>query len=183
MNTFCKVQKENNTQNVQEFTALCYKEFYASIVTTIYSKCGRKQLAEDIVQETFIKFIKALKEGQKMDFKSAEKIKAYLLMIAHNTLKNYWQSKANKIQELKPIYDSPIPNQAKEIAFKRDWEKVWFKEFTPQEQKMYTLMSDGYAIKEIAEMLNIKPNTLSAKINRDRAKKSRKKLRNKIKKE
>lgn len=161
--TFWKVQKDNSKENIKEFTSLCYNEFYKQVFVAIYYKCNRKQLAQDIVQDTFEKFIKALQKGKKMNFKSAENIKAYLLTMAYNTLKNNGIKKANQELELKPIYDAPIPNQAEQIAFDIDWEQKWSKYFSPQEQKIYTLMTQGYPIKEIAEILNINYRTLQRK--------------------
>jgi RNA polymerase sigma-70 factor (ECF subfamily) len=73
----------------------------------VKSKLYNKDIAEDILQEIFIKAYKKYD-----DYNDQGKLKCWLMRIAHNTVKNYFWSKENKQSNYlsldDEIFDNPI---------------------------------------------------------------------------
>lgn len=167
LTAFCKVQEEYNLEAIDDFTILCYNEFYNDTQNIIYSKCKDSSLTEDIISETFYLFYKALKEKKPMRFQHRNEILGYLLRIAKNIHINHFRKKQRlpQLLELKEVYDAPIPNQSEDIDFWMDWE-VQTKDLPPQIKQIFKLLNDGYSKKEIADQLNEKPATIRKKVSR-----------------
>lgn len=69
-----------------------FEYFYQTLATPIYRflylKTGKKEVAEDLMQDTFVKLYKAQKEGSVLTTS-----KSYIYTIAKNTLTDYYRKK------------------------------------------------------------------------------------------
>ena len=119
----------------------------------IYFKSKDKQLAQDIVQDSFVKY------WDKMETVSEGKEKSYLFTTAKNLLYNTFEHKkvVDKYQEsLSQPGKSSSPLFELEVSeFKAELEKAI--ERLPDKQREVFLMHrlDGYKYKEIANLLKI----------------------------
>jgi len=78
--------------------ALLYEELYTPIFRFIYSKCGEKNLAEDLTQTTFLKSFKALNQFSA----DSEYPIAYFYTIARNLLTDFYRKKKDVLISKKP---------------------------------------------------------------------------------
>lgn len=141
-----------------------------------------KQLAEDNVQETFLKAFK------KMEFlESIEKIGAWLTVIARRTAIDYFR-KVNKFNGI-PLEDfildhlGTVSYTSVESLVEADFLEELIMEtmvhFPPEDKKILELkLKKGWKEKEIAAALNMNPSTVKSKIYRAKCK-----LRETLKKE
>lgn len=130
-----------------------YKKLVQAIFRYLYYRCGDRDLAEDITQDTFIKFwnkIDTVKEGGES---------AYIYQIAKNLLINSGQKEQVKLkfrQSVKRGIDSQNPQfLLEEKEFKNRIEQAISD--LPEKQKEVFLMNriDGLKYREIAERLSI----------------------------
>jgi len=130
-----------------------YKKLVQAIFRYLYYRCGDRNVAEDITQDTFVKFwnkIDTVKEGGES---------AYIYQIAKNLLINSGQKEQVKLkfrQAVKRGVDSQSPQfLLEEKEFKNRIEQAISD--LPEKQKEVFLMNriDGLKYREIAERLNI----------------------------
>jgi RNA polymerase sigma factor (sigma-70 family) len=128
--------------------------------TSIYQYCFlhiHEDCAEDMAQDTFVRFLEALMGGTKI-----EKTKSYLYRIAGNVIKNYYKKK----KEL--LYDE-LPEQPEdhmpETELRLDVERALNK--LPEELKETAILFFFQELKqEIAELLNIKLSLVKYRVAR-----------------
>ena len=118
-------------------------KYSQTVFRAVYACCGNYSDAQDIVQETFFRYIKKHPE-----FESEEHKKAWLIRVAVNlvkdSLKSYWFR--NKID-----LDENIPFEEDES--KAVWESV--KKLPANYRIVIELYyKEGYSINEISEILN-----------------------------
>ncbi len=71
-----------------------YQEYFSLVYNYLRSLCGKKEVAEELTQETFYKAIKGINK-----FKGESKISTWLCQIAKNLWRDYLK-KENKIKEI-----------------------------------------------------------------------------------
>ncbi len=131
----------------------------------ILSKVKHPDLAEDIFQETFIKVINTLKQG---NYNEEGKFGSWLMRIAHNLIIDHFRRK--KREQLRHDTDefsyfnilSDDLRADTQIIREQTVEKVkMLIEKLPEEQKSVLKMRiyQGISFKEIAEIQNISINT------------------------
>ena len=130
-----------------------YDDWAQPLFRFIYFKSKDKQLAQDIVQDTFVKY------WDKMDSVAEGKEKSYIYTTAKNLLLNTYEhnkvvqnyEKANPTQDKvsSPLYDLEVSE------FKQKLEKAI--DELPENQREVFVMHriDGYKYKEIATLLDI----------------------------
>lgn len=67
-----------------------YRRFYSHVLAFISSRVGQKEMAEDLLQEVFLAFLKQMAE-KRIRFESLSKVKNYLLTIAMNKVRDYYR--------------------------------------------------------------------------------------------
>ncbi len=129
-------------------------EIYHCHKLTIYKICfmymKSKQDAEDILQETFTKFIK-----QDKTFESDEHIKAWLIRTSSNLCKNqlkHWWRKRADIDDYKYLEDTNTKSN--------DILKEVLNLPTKYKNVIYLYYYEGYNSMEIAKILNIPNSTI-----------------------
>lgn len=132
----------------------------------VHSQIRDRHLAQDIIQETFLKVVKTLKRG---DYKEEGKFAQWLMRIAHNLVIDYFRR-----QKRFPI----VENSDEYDIFERLWlkersveEQIIYDQiirdvarlihYLPEEQKEVVRMRlyENMSFKEIAELTNVSINT------------------------
>ncbi len=147
-----------------------YENYSRSFWFYIYKICGDEQMADDIFQESFYKFLKA-----KINFQNEKHMQAYLYRIAYRLIiDKVRRIKVEKraFEEEQRVYLSNIRKESpqSEIHFSLDMEKT-FKKLKPKERMLLWLAYvEEYSYGEIAEMTETKENSLKVQIFRAREK-------------
>lgn len=140
-----------------------FEQTYQRHVDTVFRVCyiymkNNKMDLEDAVQDTFIKLIKANKR-----FESFEHEKAWLIVTATNTCKNYLKSKWKK--------DVVLSNEIKNVYTKFEDNYVIHSVLElPEKYKtlIYLYYYEGYKSNEIAKILKKNPSTVRSMLYRAR---------------
>lgn len=153
---FFLVQK---IRNGDEFAGNQFVEKYYSL---IYQYCflhiRDKECAEDMVQETFVRFYEAILKDTNI-----RKTKSYLYSIAGNIIKNYYKKK-------KEIFLDQLPDieegNLTEIEIRLDIERAL--DQLPEEIKETAILFffQGLKQKEISDLLNIKLSLVKYRVSK-----------------
>lgn len=141
---------------------LCVEKYSDLLFRTAYFQCKNRCDSEDIVQETYLRYMK-----KRPNFKNEEHEKAWFIRTTINLskdyLKSYWVSKTAEL-------NSDIP-----CMMESDYELMDTISRLPQKYRLVIQLHyiEGYSLKEISEILKKKPGTIGTWI--DRAKKEIKK--------
>lgn len=132
-------------------------KYSETLFRVAYAYCGNRSDAEDIVQDTFLKYIKKHPE-----FDSEEHEKAWLIRVAINLCKDFkksfWVKNKNELTEQIPFKN----DESKAI-----WESV--KRLSPKYRIVIELYyREGYSIKEISELLHKNQSTVGNQLARAR---------------
>ncbi|WP_232058020.1 RNA polymerase sigma factor [Cohnella abietis] len=135
----------------------------------------RRELAEDIAQETFIKAYNAI-----YSFRSGMTMKAWLLTIARNTARDYFKSSwFRRVQLVWEEYETSVfqPSAEKQWFVSQEQREVWNAVLSLPLKQRETLLLYAHhhlTLKEIAELLQLSEGTVKSRIFRARATISRK---------
>ncbi len=128
----------------------------------IDKKIFNKHDVDDVVQNTFINFYKAI--GR---FDEKRPVLPYLYEIAQNELKMYYRSRRQTL----PLDENIVANETDDIKHYRRYEiNKLLKQLPAQQQKALNLLADGYSYQEIARTLKKPLNTIRTIIRRGRLK-------------
>lgn len=135
-------------------------EQYADTVYRIALSYGKDpHLAEDVVQEVFLRLIK-----KKPQFESPAHEKAWLIRVAVNRCKSLlassWRKRTQPLEEM--------PEHA--VPFEREEEQQMYEMLLQLPPKyrivLYLRYYELYQVQEIAGLLHITPNAVSARLSR-----------------
>lgn len=137
---------------VEEFSDMIFRIAYQNLLNTADS--------EDIVQDVFVKLLK----HKTYEFKDKEHLKAWLIRITINQCVD-WKRKFFRNKEI-AIEDYEIPFEEKEESLVYEISQL------PKDDRniIYLHYYEGYTIREIAEILGKKQNTVNSKLTRARGK-------------
>lgn len=136
------------------------------IFAYIFMVVKKRQLAEDLFQDTFIKIINKLKAGA---YKEEGKFLQWVMRIAHNLIIDYFRknkripvinnSEDFDIFDTIKVYDESIEDKMIHIQIQKDVKNLI--EFLPTEQKEVLIMRHyaDMSFKEIAEQTGVSINT------------------------
>ena len=134
--------------------------FGNNILRLAYSYLHNMADAEDILQETLIRFLQSAPE-----FESSSHEKAWLLRVAANLSKN--RINYNKVRLADELSDELAAEEAEDLSFV--WEAV--KQLPPtQSEVIHLFYQEGYSAAEIAELLSRKEATIRSDLKRGREK-------------
>jgi len=151
-----------------------WEKFYAnhsrSFWFYIYKTCGDENMADDIYQESFVKFLKA-----KPDIANEKHLKVYLYRIAfHLIIDRMRRIKVEKksFEEKVHTYERDMHDAGQEsgLLLSMEMEKT-FKRLKPKQRILLWLAYvEGYSYNEIARMTDTKENSLKVQLFRAREK-------------
>lgn len=136
------------------------KKYKDNLFSAAFSICKNAQDAEDIVQETYLKYLKS-----EQDFESEQHIKAWLLRVTINQAKNivlsFW--KRNRITFQEYIQELPFETQEDSQVFDTVMS-------LPRKYRvvLHLFYFEDYSISEISEILQVKENTVKSQLARGR---------------
>lgn len=132
-------------------------KYTTSIYRYIEVKIKKREDAEDLVQNVFISFYKAIER-----FDENKPVKPYLYQIVNNELKMFYR----KYKSLLPLREEIIVEEKKEIIF----DKSLLKTLNKRDREMLLMIADGYSYEEIAKKFKKPLNTVKSIIRRARQK-------------
>ena len=134
------------------------KKYTTLIYQYIKRKLFKKEETDDLVQNVFISFYKALEK-----FDEEKPIKPYLFQIVQNELKMYYRSKKQTIQLNEDIY--LVHDRGIDII-----DDSYLNYLNKDEKKVFQQINEGYSYEEIAKLINKPLNTIKSIVRRGRLK-------------
>ena len=143
--------------NKDNIALYAFQKFGDTVLQAAYCCTGSREDAEDIAQEVFFALHK-----KPVQFQSDAHLKAYLLRAvmnrASNLHKSIWRRMRVDLEDMSELPAEP-DNSAEILAMIAALPK-------PYAAAVYLHDCAGYKIREIADMLGAKPNTVSAWLRR-----------------
>lgn len=150
-----------------------YHQYGKELFLYLYSMCQQKELAEDLLQETFLKAILALPD-------SHTNMRAWLYKVARNLFYNLYKRNMREIcdeEYLKKISKLEVDEFLEEYIFKQETRILYtaMQKLSPVKREVLELQYFGQMpLKEIANVLQLSQE--NARVLSHRAKKDLKKL-------
>lgn len=145
-----------------DYFSFIVKKYFYSIYQYIKLKIKNKEDTEDLVQNVFISFYKAIGK-----FDEQKPIKPYLFQIVNNQLKMFYRKYKNFLPLKEDIYlenDRIIDNFYNRNIFKT------LKKLKFEEKEMMAMIADGYSYEDVARKFKKPVNTVKSIIRRIRLK-------------
>ncbi len=137
------------------------KQYQKHLFATAFSICGNTSDADDVVQDTFLKY-----HMSKKDFSSPEHIKAWLLRVAINKSKDinrsFWKQKSTSIEDyvesltLPDEEDSELLSEVLKLPYK-------------YRIVIHLFYYEEYSVSEIAGILKITESNVKVRLSRGRS--------------
>lgn len=148
-----------------------YLEYYDKLSPALYRflvfQTSNSDVASDLLQETFLKTWEYISQG-----KQVQNFRAFLYQVARNTLTDYRRKK--KSHSLDSITETGVDFASDENILQEQISQDGFKyilqnlSILNEQQKQLVILRivEERSIKEIAEIFQERPNTVSVKIHR-----------------
>lgn len=133
-----------------------YREYYRELYAYIYSLCGQAAVTEDILQETFLKALIALKD-------SHTNMRAWLYMVARNLCFDYFRSEKRKDGRTEAEAAGGARDVLEDILRREEQRRLWEGLHMLSVQKREILVLQYFAglrQKEIAAILHLTPENV-----------------------
>ena len=135
-----------------------YSLYQKELYLYLYSFCGDRHLAEDLLHETFLKALLALPDGH-------TNMRAWLYLVARNLLFNYYHREKEKVplEEAQQMQDTGTQEVLEEIL-KGERNKILYLAMNRLEQRKREILLMQYfgelSQKEIAAILKMTPENV-----------------------
>jgi RNA polymerase sigma-70 factor (ECF subfamily) len=123
----------------------------------LLSCAGNRLDAEDLTQETFLRLVRAVRDGRTPD-----NLKSWLFQVAHNLMVD-WRRECNRTPSRDDIAEVNLASGAQaadEAASARQRLDRFLACLSPRERNCIDLRLEGLRYREIAEVLNIRIPTV-----------------------
>lgn len=144
-----------------DYYSYVVKKYTARVYNYIYKKIYNKEDVDDITQNIFLKFYKAINH-----FDQERPILPYLFEITKNEIKMYYRSRDKTL----PLKEEIIPTHQFEFSYEQLDVEQLLKHISHEERRALELLSEGYLYQEIAQKLKKPLNTVKTLIRRARLK-------------
>jgi RNA polymerase sigma-70 factor (ECF subfamily) len=138
----------------QEALAKIYDLYSDALYAYAYKHVGTAQIAEDLVAETFRRFLSALERGGGPQ----DHLRAYLYRITHNLITDLYRREPPPAQELdedRLVEDSPGPSGVLDEQQESDRVRGALRLLTPDQRQVLTLKYlEGWTSNEIAQTMD-----------------------------
>lgn len=142
----------------EEALKMLIREYRIPLYNYIYRIVYRREDAEDILQETFLKVFKNI---ERIDFK--KNFKSFIFKVARNTCIDFFRKRKNVLPFNDEIYEKP-DNFYERIKLRGKLERA-LSVLKKEEREIIILKYiENFKIREIADMLEIPENTVKIKI-------------------
>ena len=139
-----------------------YEDHYKELVAYGTRMSGSKELAEDLVQETFVK---ALMNTETVADLSPSKQRAWLF----RTFKNLFFDRYRRAILESEYEQNWQPEYIDDPGMQEIENAMLLQNINPQDRAIFQLRYfDGYSAEEIAQMMNLPPGTIRSKLSRCR---------------
>lgn len=139
-----------------------YEAHYKELLAYAAHMCGSKELAQDLVQEAFVK---ALMNGQTVEDLSPSKQRAWL----YRTLKNLFFDRYRRAILENEYTQSWRSEYIEDPGIQRIENAMLLQSIPSQDRAIFQLRYfDGYSAEEISHMMNLPPGTVRSKLSRCR---------------
>ncbi|MGB9808916.1 MAG: RNA polymerase sigma factor [Caldanaerobacter sp.] len=138
------------------------REYQNLIFNAIFQVSRDKVIAEDALQETFLRAFKYIK-----GFKSNANITTWLYRIAMNTLKDEFKKRSN----MGVTNDSEVKDVPLEYSFDEKKKIIWegMNRLSEEEREIITLVDiRGFSYEETSKMLDVPVGTVRSRLARSR---------------
>lgn len=144
----------------EEIYVQVVEKFSDMIFRIAYQNLFNISDAEDVVQDVFVKLL----EQKNKCFNDYEHLKSWLIRVTINKCLDYKKSFFRK--NTVPLENFDIPYEREELGVMEGLRRL------PEDYRniLYLFYYEGYTIKEIAEILGKKQNTVNSKLTRGRKK-------------
>lgn len=139
--------------NLEEF----FKRYSDMVYRIAVSYSNDVQMAEDIVQEVFLRFLK-----KKPGFKNSEHEKAWFIHVTINCCKSFLSSAW--VKRVQPLEDTRQAEILPHGSKNNDLYGLMSKLPPKYRTVLYLRYYEEYQVKEIAKILHITPNLVSARL-------------------
>jgi len=152
------MQNENRLLNKKTDFDEIYRNYATKIYAYVYNMVRRREIAEDIVQDTFVK---ALKYGM---FRIRNK-KAFLFRVAHNLAIDYIRRNNHRNKEIQEFREEKISTTERildKLAIQKALDKL------PSKYKDVFVLKEvnGFDYQEISKILRIPVGTVKSRLHR-----------------
>ncbi|MGM9602611.1 MAG: RNA polymerase sigma factor [Faecousia sp.] len=149
-------------KGAKSFWEELYEDHYKELVAYGTRMGGSKELAEDLVQETFVK---ALMNTETVADLSPSKQRAWL----YRTFKNLFFDRYRRAVLENEYEQSWKPEYLEDHGIQEIENAILLQSITPQDRAIFQLRYfDGYSAEEISQMMNLPPGTIRSKLSRCR---------------
>ena len=139
-----------------------YEVHYKELLAYGSRMSGSKELAEDLVQETFVR---ALMHTEVVEDLSPSKRRAWLF----RTFKNLFFDRYRRVILENEYEQSWQPAYSEEQGIQEVENAMLLQSLKPEDRAIFQLRYfDGYSAEEISEMMNLPPGTIRSKLSRCR---------------
>lgn len=139
-----------------------YEDHYKELIAYGYHMSGSKELAEDLVQETFVK---ALMNTEIVEDLSPSKRRAWLF----RTFKNLFFDRYRRVILENEYQQSCQPAYLEDQGIQQIENAMMLQSLKPEDRAIFQLRYfDGYSAEEISEMMKLPPGTIRSKLSRCR---------------
>ncbi len=139
-----------------------YEDHYKELVACGARMSGSRDLAEDLVQETFVK---ALMNTETVADLSPGKQRAWLF----RTFKNLFFDRYRRAILESEYAQTWQPEYAEDPGMQKIENTLLLQSIKPQDRAIFQLRYfDGYSAEEISQMMNLPPGTIRSKLSRCR---------------
>lgn len=150
-------------QSEEEFLS-AYEQYADPVFRHCYYKTSNREVAKDLVQQTFLKVWSYLKEG-----KEVQNFRPFLYQIANNLIIDWYRRhKSDSLDQLaesgyEPTSRGPDPGKQAEFS----WALQTLKQLSPDDQQLITWRYvEDISLEEMASTLGEKENNVSVKLHR-----------------
>lgn len=139
-----------------------YEDHYKEFIAYGTRISGNKELAEDLVQETFVK---ALMNAEMVGDLSPGKQRAWL----YRTFKNLFFDRYRRAVLERKYEQNWQPEFIEDLGMQEIENAMVLQSINPQDRAIFQLRYlDGYTAEEISQMMNLPPGTIRSKLSRCR---------------
>ncbi|MBP3594283.1 MAG: RNA polymerase sigma factor [Lachnospiraceae bacterium] len=161
-------------EQIRKYFDQIYNETYDKTIAYILTKCGRKDVVEDILQEVYLELLKVLEQKKVHYIKSPE---AFVLQLAKSKVYRYYSEQEQ--QKVCDYVEEPEESATFDTNRNATWEDVLIDQLTAKEVMEYLAERDeltkeifyqhffeNKTIKEIAKVQGVKEFTVKNRLYR-----------------